>query len=72
MQEVKHTIEVGTLTFWEKAVGLTFNPSWDERVNREKTICAELIDMLGLPPGWEVFVDEKCTSYSCIQCNNRS
>lgn len=38
------------LTFSEKAVGLTFNPSGDERVNRAKAICAELIDMLGISP----------------------
>lgn len=39
-----------TLTFGEKAVGLTFNPSGDSRVHRAKTLCAELIDMLDLPP----------------------
>lgn len=34
------------LTFGEKLVGLTFNPSGDETVNRVKTICAELADIL--------------------------
>ena len=40
--------EARELTFGEKAVGLSFNPSGDERVNRAKTICAELIDMLDI------------------------
>lgn len=48
--ETTEATEAPTLTFGQKAVGLSFNPSGDERVNRAKTICAELIDMLGLPP----------------------
>jgi len=34
------------LTFGEQLVGLTFNPSGDEKVQRAKEICAELADML--------------------------
>lgn len=32
------------MTFGEKAVGLTFNPSNDPTVQRIKSLCAELID----------------------------
>ena len=38
-----NTIE---LTFGEKLVGLTFNPSGDANVNRAKELCAELADLL--------------------------
>lgn len=34
------------LTFGEKAVGLTFNPSGDRTVNDIKMIFAEVVDML--------------------------
>jgi len=34
------------LTFGEKAVGLTFNPSGDERVQRLKVMYAAIIDEL--------------------------
>ena len=34
------------LTFGEKAVGLTFNPSGDEKVNKAKQIMAEALDLL--------------------------
>ncbi len=34
------------LTFGEKLVGLTFNPSGDEKVQRAKELCAELADLL--------------------------
>lgn len=34
------------LTFGEKLVGLTFNPSGDEKVQRAKEICAELADLV--------------------------
>ena len=34
------------LTFGEKAVGLTFNPSGDEKVNRAKQLMADAIDLL--------------------------
>ena len=51
MQEAPETPDntaTRELTFGEKAVGLSFNPSGDERVNRAKVICAELIEILGL------------------------
>jgi hypothetical protein len=34
------------LTFGEKAVGLTFNPSGDEKVNRAKRLMADALDLL--------------------------
>lgn len=34
------------LTFSEMAVGLTFNPSGDDKVARAKQLCAELIDLV--------------------------
>jgi hypothetical protein len=34
------------LTFGEKAVGLTFNPSGDEKVNKAKRLMAEALDLL--------------------------
>lgn len=34
------------MTFGEKAVGLTFNPSGDEKVNRAKQLMADAIDLL--------------------------
>lgn len=34
------------LTFGQKAVGLTFNPSGDEVVHKTKQVFAELIDMV--------------------------
>lgn len=34
------------MTFGEKLVGLTFNPSGDEKVHRAKELCAELADLL--------------------------
>lgn len=33
------------LTFGQKLVGLSFNPSGDEKVNRAKWLCAELADL---------------------------
>ena len=33
-------------TFWKKAVWLSFNPSWDEKVNKVKELYAEIIDLL--------------------------
>lgn len=33
-------------TFGEQAVGLTFNPSGDEKVNKAKRLMAEAIDLL--------------------------
>ena len=35
-----------SLTFGEQAVGLSFNPSGDEKVNRLKKLYAEVIDIL--------------------------
>lgn len=35
-----------TLTFGEKAVGLTFNPSNDENVAQAKQLMAEVIDLV--------------------------
>ncbi len=35
-----------SLTFGEKAVGLTFNPSGDEKVTKVKKLYAEIIDTL--------------------------
>lgn len=34
------------LSFGEKLVGLTFNPSGDDKVNRAKQLCAELADLV--------------------------
>ena len=34
------------LTFGEKLVGLTFNPSGDEKVTKAKQLCAELANLL--------------------------
>ena len=33
-------------TFGMKSVGINFNPSGDERVNKAKQLCADLIDLL--------------------------
>lgn len=43
---IKEKMETRELTFGEKLVGLTFNPSGDEKVQRAKEICAELADLL--------------------------
>lgn len=34
------------MTFGEKLVGLTFNPSGDDKVQRAKELCAELADLV--------------------------
>jgi hypothetical protein len=39
-------MEEKELTFGEKLVGLTFNPSGDEKVQRAKELCAELADLI--------------------------
>lgn len=39
-------MEERELTFGEKAVGLTFNPSGDEQVAKVKALYAEIIDLL--------------------------
>ena len=38
------------LTYGEKAVGLTFNPSGDEKVAKIKSLYAEIIDLLVTTP----------------------
>jgi len=40
------TKEQRAMTFWEKAVGFSFNPSWDERVTKAKYLSAQLIDLM--------------------------
>jgi len=37
---------VGTFTFGQKLVGVTFNPSGDNKVNKAKELCAELADLV--------------------------
>ncbi len=44
--ELKKAYTTLELTFGEMLVGLTFNPSGDEKVNRAKRLCAELADLL--------------------------
>ena len=48
-------MEERELTFGERLVGLTFNPSGDVNVQKAKELCAELADLLrdnlNLPPG---------------------
>lgn len=38
--------ETKELTFGEKLVGLSFNPSGDDKVTKAKQLCAELADLL--------------------------
>jgi hypothetical protein len=38
--------DIKELSFGEKLVGLTFNPSGDDKVNKAKKLCAELADLL--------------------------
>jgi hypothetical protein len=33
-------------TYGQKAVWLTFNPSWDEKVQKAKELAAQLIDLM--------------------------
>ena len=35
-----------SMTLGEKLVGISFNPSGDEKVNRAKELCAELADLV--------------------------
>ena len=55
------------LSFGEKAVGLTFNPSGDEKVNKAKKLMADSLDLLQeveleksdygkIKPNWEANV----------------
>lgn len=39
-------MEARELTFGEKLVGLTFNPSGDDKVYKVKRLCADLTDVL--------------------------
>lgn len=48
------------LTFGEKAVGLTFNPSGDKRVNKIKKLYAEIIDDCRDGIGDRVFSEFEC------------
>lgn len=43
-QELKQ--EQQQLSYGQKLVGLTFNPSGDDKVNKAKQLCAELADLL--------------------------
>jgi hypothetical protein len=44
---IGYTQPKGTgLTFGEKLVGLSFNPSGDDKVTRAKKLCAELADLV--------------------------
>lgn len=43
---VTKEMELRQMTFGEKLVGLTFNPSGNAKVNRAKELCAELADLL--------------------------
>lgn len=38
-------VEIRTMTYGEKAVGLTFNPSGDEKVQEVKELYAKIIDI---------------------------
>lgn len=52
--------DVRTLTFGEKAVGLTFNPSNDPQVQALKAACAALIDQLNnMKPPYDGKPNEK-------------
>ncbi len=42
--------ETRPITFGEKLVGLTFNPSGDDRVAKAKQLCAELADLINETP----------------------
>jgi hypothetical protein len=44
--KVKEKIMERDLSFGEKLVGLDFNPSGNEKVQRVKELCAELADLL--------------------------
>lgn len=44
IQDVSESGERRDLSFGERAVGLSFNPSMDSRVGRVKSLCAQIID----------------------------
>jgi hypothetical protein len=37
---------IQSMSFGQKLVGITFNPSGDEKINKAKTLCAELADLV--------------------------
>lgn len=39
------------LSFWEKAVGLSFNPFWDDKVLNVKRLFASVIDVIDYEEG---------------------
>jgi hypothetical protein len=43
-EDVKQVVR--PISFGKQLVGLTFNPSGDEKVNKAKELCAELADLL--------------------------
>ena len=46
MKKAKYDSPMREMTFGEKLVGLTFNPSGDDKVAKAKRLCAELADLL--------------------------
>lgn len=44
--KIKEKMKKETLTFGEQLVGLTFNPSGNEKVQKAKELCAELADLV--------------------------
>lgn len=54
------------LTYGGKAVGLTFNPSGDERVNKIKTLYANVIDELVGPSGPDSLPRGEATAMAMI------
>lgn len=46
MDSQESTGEAQSLTFGQKAVGLSFNPSGDEKVQKAKELYAQIIDLL--------------------------
>lgn len=45
-EPTKNTSNTRPMTFGEKLVGLTFNPSGDAKVNRIKELAAEMADLI--------------------------
>jgi len=45
-KEIEENQTERALTFGESAVGLTFNPSGDEKVNKAKRLMADALDLL--------------------------
>jgi hypothetical protein len=57
------------LSFGEKLVGLTFNPSGDPKVNRAKELCAELADLLN--EHWKQFDAYDLHNINTVQLRNQ-